>query len=340
MLPVNNKSAFMETVDFLPRRFRLRSELEIMSEWTEMPVPLVSICCATFNHVNWLEDAIRGFLAQETTFPFEIIIRDDASTDGTTDVLKKYAALYPNIIRPLINESNRYSLGERPSHVWPQLVRGKYVALCEGDDYWISPTKLSKQVALLEIRRDAVMCVARSHVCNIDKHTKRLIYLRTTTESSHSSINDSELDNIYYHTSTYLIKSINFCEVMNKHFVGQTVFGDTAMRALLIEHGPFVCLPDVVSVYRVTGEGIWTSLDREKQLLWEITNAQKLSEIFTDSKRTKYLKNLVNFKADLLFYYIKKGKIRLAFNFHPFIYFLMAKRFSASLLRFLMNRMR
>lgn len=113
--------------------------------------PLVSICCTTYNHVKYISDAIEGILMQNVSFPIELLIHDDASTDGTTDVLKKYIKNHSDLIIPIFQNENQYSKGMKP---WPYFVfpraRGKYIALCEGDDYWTDPSKLQKQVDFLE----------------------------------------------------------------------------------------------------------------------------------------------------------------------------------------------
>ena len=117
--------------------------------WPEGTVPLVSISCITYNHVNFIRDAIEGFLMQETTFPIEILIHDDASTDGTADIVREYEAKHPKLIRPVYQTENQYSQGDKPGFfVWP-LTRGSYVAICEGDDYWTDPTKLERQVRFM-----------------------------------------------------------------------------------------------------------------------------------------------------------------------------------------------
>src|SRR5690554_704430 len=112
---------------------------------------LLSICCITYNHENYISQAIEGFLAQKTSFNFEIIIHDDASTDATASIVKKYEQEHPNLIKAIYQKENQYSQGIKP---WPNFVfpiaRGKYIALCEGDDYWTDPYKLQKQVDFLE----------------------------------------------------------------------------------------------------------------------------------------------------------------------------------------------
>jgi len=127
---------------------KLKAENQIMANWKGDPSqPLVSICCITYNHENYIEDALEGFLIQETDFPFEILINDDASTDKTADIIREYEAKYPKLIKPIYQTENQFSQGISPNWKFnfPR-ARGKYIALCEGDDYWISTNKLQKQV--------------------------------------------------------------------------------------------------------------------------------------------------------------------------------------------------
>lgn len=126
-------------------------------------LPLVSISCITYNHASYIKECIDGFLMQKTNFNFEVLIHDDHSTDGTEEIIKEYAKQYPDIIKPLFEKENQYSLGKPiGSAVWnlPR-ARGKYIAICEGDDYWIDPYKLQKQVDFLESHPDYGMCYTK-----------------------------------------------------------------------------------------------------------------------------------------------------------------------------------
>lgn len=128
-----------------------RTEQEIVGEWRDGAPVLATVCCTTYNHEKFVRDAIESFLTQETDFPFEIIVHDDASTDGTAEIIREYADRYPRLIRPIIQAENQYSKGGliNPRFVFPK-ARGKYLALCEGDDYWTDARKLQKQVTFLE----------------------------------------------------------------------------------------------------------------------------------------------------------------------------------------------
>ena len=114
---------------------------------------VVSVICMAYNHEAWIRDALEGIVTQQAPFRFEVLVHDDASTDGTVEIIRDYQARYPDLIVPVFQRENQYSRGEpvMQRFVAP-LVRGRYVALCEGDDYWTDPFKLAKQVAALEAR--------------------------------------------------------------------------------------------------------------------------------------------------------------------------------------------
>lgn len=127
-------------------------------------VPLVSICCLSYNHAPYIRESLEGFLMQKTSFPIEILIHDDASTDGSDDIIKEYAEKYPDIIFPMYETVNQYSNGHQGTidiEFNYSRARGKYIAYCEGDDYWTDPLKLQKQVDFMESHPDYSVCFHR-----------------------------------------------------------------------------------------------------------------------------------------------------------------------------------
>lgn len=146
----------------------LRTQEEIMKDWLENSEPLVSISCITYNHAPYIRQCLDGFLMQKTTFPFEILIHDDASPDGTADIIREYEKKYPLLIKPICQTENQYSQGKTSvAETWnfPR-AKGKYIALCEGDDYWIDETKLQMQVDFLEKNPEYGMCYTNFSILN------------------------------------------------------------------------------------------------------------------------------------------------------------------------------
>ena len=123
------------------------------------PTPRLSVVCITYNAAQYIRAALDGFLAQKTNFPFEVLVHDDASTDGTAEIIREYAEKRPDVIRAVFQKENQWSKGVAVSStfLWP-LVRGEYVAMCEGDDYWTDPLKLQKQVDWLDAHPDSSVC--------------------------------------------------------------------------------------------------------------------------------------------------------------------------------------
>ena len=122
----------------------------------------MTIICATYNHEKYISDAIEGFLKQKTSFPVKILIHDDASTDRTTDIVSEYGKKYPEMIHCILQKENQYS---KPNdilfNILVPLVHTEYIAICEGDDYWIDEYKLQKQIDYLEQQKDCSACIMR-----------------------------------------------------------------------------------------------------------------------------------------------------------------------------------
>lgn len=140
-----------------------------MKEQNEL---LVSVCCITYNHAPYIRQCLDGILMQKTNFKYEIIIHDDCSTDGTTDVVKEYAENYPGLIIPIIQPVNQYQRGNTSilkEFVYPK-SKGKYYAICEGDDYWIDPQKLQKQVDYMELHPECMMTCTRAQLFSSRKN--------------------------------------------------------------------------------------------------------------------------------------------------------------------------
>lgn len=135
---------------------------------------LLNIVCLAYNQKDYIRQCLDGFVMQKTNFRFNAIVHDDASTDGTADIIREYAQRYPDIIIPVFEETNQFYTGHVYDKVFP-LISGKYIAQCEGDDYWIDPLKLQKQVDYLEQHPD---CAVSCHRYIIRKESQKEMILQ------------------------------------------------------------------------------------------------------------------------------------------------------------------
>lgn len=131
---------------------------------------LASVSCSAYNHEAFIRDALDGFLAQETDFPFEVVVSDDASTDRTAAVIREYELRFPDKIRAVYFTENQYSQGKSAGTARMAMARGKYIALCEGDDFWTDPRKLSKQVGYMEGHPDCSFCFTNGRRYSASTH--------------------------------------------------------------------------------------------------------------------------------------------------------------------------
>ena len=245
----------------LPRPLRITEQV-----WPVGALPVVTIRCITYNHVNFIRDAIDGFLMQETTFPVEIIIHDDASTDGTAEIVKDYADKHPQLFRTILQKENQYSKGNsKPFKDTYSMARGEFIAFCEGDDYWTCSQKLEKQVNLLEEQKNLVGC-CHEVLTNIPSSKTGLLF------NSYSTFGDSKnirlkhlLSSNWLATCSVLVRKKSISNLPDL-FHGFAM-GDWPMWIWATNDGAFLADPQPMGFYRCHAGGVWSSLDHSKQLL-------------------------------------------------------------------------
>lgn len=228
--------------------------------------PLVSISCTTYNHAPFIRQCLDGFVIQKTLFPFEILIHDDASTDGTQDIIAEYEKKYPDIIKPIYQQDNQYSKGI-PIGVTFNFPRahGKYIAMCEGDDYWTDPLKLQKQVDFLESHPDYVMC---SHRFNKYWHEKGVL-----EEDSDKDFKGADYDLQNLIGGKWLTQTLTVMyrrsalDLKRCESYGMSL--DMILFYELLRHGKGYCFPEVMGVYRYHRGGVWSEVSQNRRLLTE-----------------------------------------------------------------------
>lgn len=232
---------------------------ETCSQMSLCKHPFVSVRIVTYNHESYIADCLNSVLAQKTDFEFEIVIGEDCSQDKTREICLAYQRRYPKTIRVLWSDENVYKIGGNVRRC-DMRCRGEYIALLEGDDYWTDPLKLQKEVDLIR-KTGAIACVANYQTKLADGTFSTTKYQNKTGFITHH-----DLARFYPHTSTYVIRRDAFRARANR-FPNIHAWYDVISMHCLAEMGKIAFLPDVVSVYRITGGGIATSLSGQKKQL-------------------------------------------------------------------------
>lgn len=240
---------------------RLRTQDEIIASWKgDLSKPIVSICCITYNHEHYIEEALNSFLIQETNFPFEIIVQDDASSDYTANIIKKYEENYPRLIKAIYYKENQYSQGHRPSLLAFPFCKGDYIAICEGDDFWTCSYKLQKQVETLKLYPHINMCIHSANCINTEtneeiiigkygKHEYEIIPTEYIIEKTFGQIP----------TASTMIKRTITQELIN--FMSQnsnTIVGDIYLHFFGSKNGGAIYINEPMSCYRLNTIGSFT----------------------------------------------------------------------------------
>lgn len=270
--------------------------------------PFVSIVCNTYNHVNFIRQCLDGFIMQQTSFPFEILVHDDASTDGTAEIVREYERNYPDLIKPIYQKENQYSKGVKVSLTYQySRAKGKYIALCEGDDYWTDPLKLQKQVDFLEANPVYSMCFTRCQFYYERDQEIREIYPL-------SIINDGVITMSHFISGCEIPQTLTLLfrrEMLEKSLFHKCAYAnDICLYYFLLKKGPAFCIPSCMGCYRIHSGGVWSSLNEKKRFIWKLKRNLAICAIDDSSESSKYL-----------LYQFTRNYPRAIFLLHSFLFF-------------------
>ncbi|WP_374330135.1 glycosyltransferase family 2 protein [Soonwooa sp.] len=263
------------------------------------PKVVVSICSITFNHAPYIRKCLDGFLMQECDFEFEVLIHDDASTDGTAEIIKEYQQRYPDIIKPILQTKNQWSQGIRniQSRYNFSRAKGKYIAMCEGDDYWTDPHKLQKQVDFLEANEEFVLT---SH--------KRILVDKSSNEIINLSISKND-----YHTQCLLFKNILKEDYLKNN---SNIFnGDTFLIIYLSNFGKSKILDFVGAAYRIVETGVWSTIGSQDRAEKTEESYKDMRIFFSKYKYFRSLNQLDKYELDSEIILFKKRKDNTFFDY-------------------------
>ena len=262
--------------------------------WPENTAPLVCVRTMTYNHEPYIRTCLEGMLMQETTFPVQVLIHDDASTDGTQAILKEYEAAYPAIFKIFYQHENTYQLkkkhggylGRRKEFFdW---IKGRYVALCEGDDYWTAPDKLQKQISYLESNPKCSMSFHNVERVNIQTGTRRLFIEQYEKQ-------DYELTDIL---NDWLVPT---CSIVYRRDMyelpdwwGNVSNGDYLQQLMLASKGYLHRVEGVMGVYRKHEGGMSQQFRRRSVLMLNLVYMFRMLDIDTGGKYRKEIEDAVD----------------------------------------------
>lgn len=243
----------------------LRTEEEIIANWKGgLEAPVVSICCITFNHELYIEDTLEGFLIQETDFPFEILIHDDASTDHTAEIIREYEARYPRIIKPIYQAKNQYSKGIKVNSVYNfSRAKGGYIALCEGDDYWVSKDKLYTQIMLMKQHPDINISFHPAYQVDGFVLNKDNVLCNYGDEVKICSPEEVILGGGGFMPTASLIVKTNILQNLPEWFSKHAPVGDMYIQMIASLRGGAIFFPQKSGVYRTNIPGSWSTMQKK-----------------------------------------------------------------------------
>jgi glycosyltransferase involved in cell wall biosynthesis len=248
------------------KQIELRSEEDIVADWQNVNDIIVSVVCAAFNHESYIEDAIKSFLIQETDFAFEVIINDDASTDSTTNIIRHYQELYPKIIKPIYQSVNQYSQGLRPHSTLFQNAIGKYLAICEGDDYWVCPKKLQTQMEVFQKFPNISLCFHSAIELNIAKKTSEVVCNHFDASQQVTMDNVIRGKGGYMPTASLMFKNVQLEKLVQSY--KNAPIGDFFIQVFMSSLGGAYYINEAKCVYRRNSLGSWTesqaNIDKKK----------------------------------------------------------------------------
>ena len=236
-----------------------KTEQEIMADWKNgSRIPVVSICCVTYNHEKYISETIDGFLMQETDFAFEILIHDDCSEDNTQKIILNYVEKYPNIIRTVFQKENQYSKGiKRVSSFLFQIANGEYYALCEGDDFWTDSRKLQIQLDAMKQYPNIGISFHPAFEFYDDKGRGKILARHFHANKLVTTSKVILGGGIFCPTASLMFKKEALSDLPEWFY--KAPVGDYFMQILGSSHGGALYIDRPMSIYRKGHSGSWTN---------------------------------------------------------------------------------
>lgn len=219
---------------------------------------MVSIRCLVYNHEPFLRQCLEGFVMQQTNFRFEAIVHDDASTDQSAAIVREYAEKYPEIIKPVLETENQYSKGRGLlDHIMDEHIRGKYVAVCEGDDYWTDPLKLQRQFDFMESHPECSLCFHANE--DLLPTGEKVVHRPSVVKELYSVEDALNGGGGFMATCSLFYRWEYLLGEGRPDFWRKSPVGDLPLMLFFASKGYLGYIDEVMSVYRKQAVGSWSA---------------------------------------------------------------------------------
>lgn len=270
---------------------------------------MVSVICLAYNHEKYIKKTLEGFVMQKTSFSVEFIVHDDASTDSTASIIREFEKKYPDLIKPIYQKENQYSKGVAIARNLQMEAKGKYMAFCEGDDYWIDEHKLQKQIEFMESHPNCTLTIHNG--LRLNDRTGQFKRLDPYAKTGFLTMNDVLVETgEMTPTASMVIRSCVLKKMPMDVFRVPGV-GDRPRRLYLATQGEVFYFEDIMCVYRTDnsssfGGTILRDSKKSKQLLSDMLDFFDRFDNYTNYAYTSYI-DLAKSKEYYL-YYVRERK--------------------------------
>lgn len=269
--------------------------------------PLVSACIISYNQQEYIAAAIEGALSQELDVPYEIVISDDCSTDDTPRIIEEFA--HKDFRIRVVKHSKNVGMHQN----WLDAINscnGEFVALCEGDDFWLDKNKLAKQLQILRSDEELSGCFTNANILNADNKIEESSYVNL----KNAGLTAKELFSLHYNpipTCTLMFRKSLFNGFPSNYY--QSPFADRILHTLLILQGNYFYISQSTATYRKHENGVWSGIQKEKQHINMLRSLEVILQVVTSPEHKLAVRKSILRQLDLMLYHYQSEKQSLKY---------------------------
>ena len=247
---------------------------------------VVSIMCIAYNHENYIAKSLDSLVNQKTNFKYEVLVHDDCSTDNTIRIIEEYEKKYPDIVKAYYEEENQYSKKISNFLKMAKEASGKYLAICEGDDYWLNENKLQEQFDYIESHPDCTMCITAAQLVNTKN--KKIGEIYPFAENGEYGIPEYLKRNSNIPTASIMVKTKDLIEVYNMPYRKVSDVGDVPISLYMFSNGNVYYKNSCDVAYRINNPNSWVGRTKGEKYIEHLKKSIETHKVFDEYTNGKY----------------------------------------------------